>query len=159
MTTKLEAVDIDTAPTDFISSYLQYTAKTECPTFFHRWTAISCLSAWLGRQIHFHLGHFTIYPNMYIMLIGNPGTRKSSAIKIGSKLLRQAGYTTFAARKTRQEKFLLDLADQSIAKDIAAGGEGDAGYDILDENLWGGTIDSVESYVHKASSRIIYCSG
>ena len=64
------------------------------------------------------------------MLIGSPGTKKSSAIKIGAKLLKTAGYTTFAAKKTRQEKFLLDLAEQSEDLD-------GPGTDILDTNLWG----------------------
>lgn len=116
---------------DFITLYLEYTRQTECPTFFHRWTAVSCLGAYLGRRPFFHFGHFTLHPNLYCMLIGSPGTKKSSAIKIGAKLLKQAGYTTFAAKKTRQEKFLLDLAEQS--EDPADPGGGD----ILDQNLWG----------------------
>lgn len=115
---------------DFFSLYLDYTAQTECPTFFHRWTAITSLAAYLGRDIWFNHGHFTLYPNLYCMLIGSPGTKKSSAIKIGAKLLRQAGYTTFAARKTRQEKFLLDLAGQSDDPNNP-----DA--DILEQNIFG----------------------
>ena len=118
---------------DFVSLYLDYTRETECPTFFHRWTALTCLSAFLGRSIHFQHGHFTIHPNLYVMLIGSPGTKKSSAIKIGAKLLSQAGYTTFAAKKTRQEKFLLDLAEQAeryIGADAIEA-------DTLDDNLFG----------------------
>ena len=144
---------IETPSEDFISLYLAYTSKTECPTFFHRWTAITSLSAYLGRQIHFNHGHFTLYPNLYTMLIGSPGTKKSSAIKIGAKLLKQAGYSTFAAKKTRQEKFLLDLAEQSQRKDIAAGGtalDGE-GLDILDQNLFGGELDmdEADNYTNK----------
>lgn len=136
-------------PLDFISLYLQYTSKTECPTFFHRWTAVTSLSAYLGRQIHFKHGHFTIYPNQYTMLIGSPGTKKSSAIKIGAKLLKQAGYKTFAAKKTRQEKYLLDLAEQSTRLDVARGNVDD-GFDILDQNLFGESDeDDAESYVGK----------
>ena len=115
---------------DFFSLYLSYTSQTECPTFFHRWTAITSLAAYLGRDIWFNHGHFTLYPNLYCMLIGSPGTKKSSAIKIGAKLLKQAGYTTFAARKTRQEKFLQDLAEQS--EDTSG-----MGLDILDQNIFG----------------------
>jgi hypothetical protein len=43
------------------------------------------------------------------MLIGHPGARKSTAIKLAKKLFSQAGYDTFAAEKTSKEKFLLDL--------------------------------------------------
>jgi hypothetical protein len=119
---------------NFIDEYLLYTAETECPTFFHRWTAVTCLAAHLGRDIHFQHGHFTIHPNIYTMLIGSPGTKKSSAIKIGAKLLAQAGYVNFAAKKTRQEKFLLDLAEQAdryLGDDDASGG------DMLDDILFG----------------------
>lgn len=138
----------ESKPKDFITLYLDYTAKTECPTFFHRWTAVTSLSAYLGRELYFRHGHFTLYPNIYSMLIGSPGTKKSSAIKIGTKLFKQAGYNTFAAKKTRQEKFLLDLAEQAERKDLAASGEL-AGFDILEENLFGEPIDEAESYSNK----------
>jgi len=130
---------------DFIATYLQYTSKTECPTFFHRWTAVTSLSAYLGRSIHFKHGHFTIYPNLYTMLIGSPGTKKSSSIKIGVKLIKLAGYNTFAAKKTRQEKFLLDLAEQSERADPELNGS-----DILDENLFGESSEAdADSYINK----------
>ena len=138
---------------DFISLYLSYTNQTECPTFFHRWCAITSLSAFLGRQVFFNHGHFTLYPNLYTMLIGSPGTKKSSAIKIGAKLLKQAGYNTFAAKKTRQEKFLLDLAEQSERKEASLNGGIDSlsagGQDILDANLWGDDLEDADSYIHK----------
>ena len=127
---------------DFFSLYLQYTEKTECPTFFHRWTAITCLSAYIGRSIHFQHGHFTLHSNFYTMLLGSPGTKKSSAIKIGTKVLKAAGYNTFAAKKTRQEKFLLDLAEQSESYGLD-GVEISAEDRLLDENLWG-AVDEEE---------------
>jgi hypothetical protein len=43
------------------------------------------------------------------MLVGNPGTRKSSAIKGVKKLIARSGYEHFSAEKTTKEKFLLDL--------------------------------------------------
>jgi hypothetical protein len=43
------------------------------------------------------------------MLIGNPGTRKSTAIKGAHRVLASAGYSHFAAERTTKEKFLLDL--------------------------------------------------
>lgn len=137
---------------DFIQTYLTYTSKTECPTFYNRWCAITCLSAWLGRSIHYKFGHSNLYPTLYTMLVGSPGTKKSTAIKIGAKLLKQAGYNTFAAKKTRQEKFLLDMAEQSERLDSASSGD-TSGYDILDQNLWGEEAeDTADAYIHKPSS-------
>lgn len=137
---------------DFVSLYLSYTSQTECPTFFHRWTALTSLAAWIGRDIYFPFGHSKIHVNMYVMLVGLAGTKKSTSIKIGAKLLKKAGYKNFAARKTRQEKFLIDMAEQSEKAD---GGEG-IGADILDQNLWGedSDLDTASSYEHKKPAEI-----
>jgi len=110
---------------DFFSEYLSYVKETECPIFFHRWCAIAAIGAFLERRFHFQHGHFDIYPNIYVMLIGNPGTRKSTAIKIVQSLIMQAGYTDIAADKTSKEKFLLDLAGEDKAEDP------------LESSLWG----------------------
>lgn len=139
----------------FINLYLQYTSQTECPTFFHRWCAVTCLGAYLGRRIHFNHGHFTLHPNMYTMLVGSPGTKKSSAIKIGAKLLKQAGYNTFAAKKTRQEKFLTDLAEQSEAKHMAISGGLDDSYGILDQNIFGTSADEADTYSDRAPAECL----
>lgn len=128
------ATAIAPAELNFIEAYIEYTSQTECPTFFHRWTAIASLAAFLGRRIYFNHGHFTIHPNIYAMLIGSPGTKKSSAIKIGAKLLKQAGYETFAAKKTRQEKFLLDLAEPA---ERYLAGTINADEDSLDQAIFG----------------------
>jgi hypothetical protein len=111
---------------DFISRYLQYVSGTETPVFFHRWSAIAAMGAFLERRFHFQHGHFDIYPNCYVILLGNPGTRKSTAIKRMKALIKSAGYTSIAADKTTKEKFLLDLA-----------GEETNAEDPLDANLWG----------------------
>src|SRR6476469_4766102 len=98
---------------DFFKEYLEYSSENEVPTFFHRWVAVVSLGALLGRQFSFSLGHFNIMPNMYAMLIGNPGTRKSTAIKIMRQLLIKSGYSHIAADKTTKEKFLMDLANEA----------------------------------------------
>lgn len=104
---------------DFFSAYLEYSKDTEVPTFFHRWCAIVGLGAYLGRGFYIHHGHFELYSNIYCMLIGSPGTRKSTSIKLMKSLLQKAGYNTIAADKTTKEKFLLDLAgDEDASKDI-----------------------------------------
>ena len=90
----------------------KYVAGTESPLIYHRWCLISTVSALLGRNFYFPYGHFTIYPNQFCMLIGSPGARKSSAINIAKKLLRETGFDRIAEGKTTKEKFLLDLYGQ-----------------------------------------------
>jgi hypothetical protein len=97
---------------NFIESYLDFYEGTEPPTIFNRWCCIAGLGALLGRQTWIQHGHTKIYPNQYIMLVGESGTRKSTAIKTFLKpLLNDAGYKTIAASKTSKEKFLADLEE------------------------------------------------
>jgi len=91
------------------STYFRYVEHTEPPIVFHRWCLLTGLGACLGRQYYLPFGEFNVFPNMYVMLMGNPGTRKSTAIKLSRKVFSAAGYTKFAATKTTKEKFLLDL--------------------------------------------------
>src|SRR4051812_8728692 len=94
---------------DFFSTYFAYTEATEPPITYHRWCAIGTIAALLARNFYIQHGHFRIYPNLYIQLIGDPGSRKSTAIKLIKKLLLASGYDTIAADKTSKEKFLVDL--------------------------------------------------
>lgn len=68
---------------------------------------------------------------MYIMFIGEPGSRKSTAIKIAKSIITQAGYNTISADKSSKEKFMLDLAGEGDDS------EGKTVDEILDTNLWG----------------------
>lgn len=94
---------------NLFDTYFSYAEKTEPPMLFHRWSLMSCLGAYLGRQYRLPFGDFNIFPNQYVMLIGDPGTRKSTAIKLAKKVIATAGYDKFSAERTSKEKFLLDL--------------------------------------------------
>lgn len=95
-----------------MSMYFEYAgaSKSETPMVYHRWAAISMISALLERRCYISFGHDLIYPNQYILLMGNPGTRKSSAINIAIRLLASTGYNRFSSDKTSKERFLQDLA-------------------------------------------------
>ena len=97
---------------NFIESYLDFYSNTEPPTLYNRWCAIGGIAALLGRQTWIQHGHSKIYPNQYIMLVGEAGCRKSTSIKTFLKpLLSEAGYNKFSSSKTSKEKFLMDLAE------------------------------------------------
>lgn len=118
---------------DFFDYYLAYTADTEATATFHRWSAIVGIGAMLEKNCWIPFGNSSIYPNHYAMLLGESGTRKSSAIKGFTKILKQSGYKTFAATKTSKEKFLQDLAGQHHASDLG---------DDVDIELFGAADES-----------------
>jgi hypothetical protein len=75
------------------------------------------------------------------MLVGTPGTRKSTAIKLMKKLLTDSGYNKIAASKTTKEKFLMDLAGE------LSEGEVKSAEDFLDQNLFGTETSDSEMFV------------
>lgn len=113
-----------------ITSYLDYTKDTEPPAIFHRWSILTCVAAYLSRDLHIKHGHFTIYPNLYTLLIGSAGSRKSSAINIAKGLLKQTGYNHFSPTKTTKEKFFIDMAEHSS-------NESGTGEDFLEQSIFG----------------------
>lgn len=101
--------------TDFFSEYMKYSDGNEVHKVYHRWSAIVGVGALLERNVFYPFGTSSIYPNMYAMLMGVTGARKSTAITMMKQVMLKAGYTTFAAEKTSKEKFLADLAKQGVA--------------------------------------------
>lgn len=101
-----------TQSTDFVSQYMDLCNldESECPAIYHRWTCLAAMGAYLGRSIYIQFGTGPIYPNQFILLMGTPGTRKGTAISLGRKLLKGAGYTRFSADKTSKERFLMDMS-------------------------------------------------
>jgi hypothetical protein len=99
---------------DLFDEYFYLREDTEPPAVFHRWSLIGCIGAWLGRQVWLPFGSQRIFPNQYIMFIGTPGSRKSTAINMARVLIDGCGYDTYAADKTSKEKFLIDLSGQDI---------------------------------------------
>lgn len=133
--------------------YLACTRQSEPPTVYHRWSAISVVAAALGRTCWLPFGHFRIFPNLYVMLIGEVGARKSTAIKMSRSMLSAVGYETFAADKTTKEKFLLDL-EGHITDDMSELTDKQQKQRIYDavmrENLWGEegfTAEAREVYI------------
>ncbi len=74
----------------FLRTYAKLNENTEIPGIFAIWCGLAGLSCILGRRCWLDMGHYTIYPNLYLALIAESGKcRKSVAINIIERLLRQ----------------------------------------------------------------------
>lgn len=94
---------------EFFNDYFQYVGETEAPWSYHRWCILSCISAILGRNVYFPFGHSIVYPNMYVMLEGNPGTRKGTAMQPAKNLLRDIGFSKLAPDRLSAERFIIEM--------------------------------------------------
>lgn len=74
------------------------------------------------------------------MLIGNPGSRKTTAILNSKSVLSGTTYSSFAANKTTKEKFLLDLEGEIL--DLPGIAPRPRAGNIVFQNLFNGTSET-----------------
>lgn len=98
--------------TQYLNDYLAMVEDTESPRIFHIWSAILAISAALGRRCYLPFGTFNIYANHYILLVGTPGTRKTTAANMGKTILKGSTGVRFAPSDTGGQRQGLILALQ-----------------------------------------------
>lgn len=106
---------------DWIESFMKYTENTEPPDLYRRWTAISSIAAALKRKCYLQWGLMgNIYPNMYIVLVGPSGARKTTAMKNGAEFL-EAARIKFASDSVTREALIGEL-EGTLDSDISSDG-------------------------------------
>lgn len=87
---------------NWIESFVEFTKETEPPESYRRWVAIGVVAACLQRKCWF-MWHDTVYPNMYIILVGPAGkAQKSTAMRMGKEFLTNQGVKLAAEATTRE---------------------------------------------------------
>lgn len=104
----------------FPATYVQLAKTSEASEVLYLWTCLAGTATILGRNIGLPFGSGSIHPNLYLMYCGDPGTRKSSAIKDGKRLMKKAGYETWCGDKVTLQKLMCDLAGVDENGDSAA---------------------------------------
>jgi hypothetical protein len=99
----------------FISDYLTFTSNTESPADYHRWSCLSTLSVLAGRRFWFDLGPIRYYPNLYVVLVGHPGVKKSSALDRAKDIVRAVGCCPIAAAQATKEYIARAMSNDKFA--------------------------------------------
>lgn len=89
---------------EFLSAYMEYVDETESPRVFHIWSALSGIAACMGRRVYMPFSVGDIYPNMYVLLVGPPAVKKSTAINIMKRLVKDATGVRFAPDDTSGQR-------------------------------------------------------
>ncbi|HNA10322.1 MAG TPA: DUF3987 domain-containing protein [Leptospiraceae bacterium] len=75
---------------NFLQAYHIYSSGNEAPDIFHQWGAYAVLSSCCGPNIWKDMGTIgNIQPNLYIMFVGPPGIKKSTAKDIAKRLVHK----------------------------------------------------------------------
>jgi len=81
---------------NWLDSYLEYTDNSESPLSYHEWCGLSVIAGALQRKVYLKWGiGQVIYPNLYVVLVGQSGrTRKGVALGLGKDLLKEVKSVT-----------------------------------------------------------------
>ncbi len=112
--------------TDWISSFLEYTDNSEPKVIFRKWVALSVVASALQRKCYLEWEDRK-YPNMYVVLVGPPASRKGTAMAPGMRLLRDLGIP-MAAESITKEALSRDLRDSAYQEVEGIGADGEASY-------------------------------
>ena len=80
----------------YIKDFLHYTSGNECPEPYRLWSGLSLLASVLGRKVWTFHGRFQIFPSLYVVLVGDAGSGKSTAKNYAKKLFT-SNFTEYLA--------------------------------------------------------------
>jgi energy-coupling factor transporter ATP-binding protein EcfA2 len=111
----------------YLNDYVYYGSGTECPDIYLQWSGLSLLGAVLGRKTWtMHGGYFRIHPKLYVCLVGDAGSGKSTAKNQAKQFLRviDPNYLISASFQSHQDiidKMATDAAAVKTWKDATNG--------------------------------------
>jgi hypothetical protein len=74
----------------FLQDFMLRNAGNECPRPYVLWAGYGLLSATMGRRIFLDLGDIYVDPSIYILIVGETGSKKTAALDIGLDILTRA---------------------------------------------------------------------
>lgn len=110
-------MSLDIFETEYLNDYLRMVEETESPRVFHIWSSLWAISAALGRRCWLPFGTFDLFPNQYVLIVGSPASRKSTALSMARKLLRDSTGVRFAPADTGGQRQGLVLAMQGTEEE------------------------------------------
>lgn len=108
---------------NWIDSYVELMKNTESAKAFDIWTAYSVVASALRRKVSLQLGRLVYYPNLFVVLVAEPGiARKTEAIKHGVEFLQTIPDVIMSADSATKEA-LTDDIEQAGSDSVLGTGE------------------------------------
>ena len=96
-------------------SYMELHKNTEPAKQFDAWVGYSVIAAALRRKAYLKLGRLVYYPNLYVVLVADPGiARKTQAIKYGVKFLDTIPEIVTCADSSTKEAMTDDIENSAL---------------------------------------------
>src|SRR3990167_5225044 len=97
---------------NWLKAWMEFTRDTESPDAYHFWVGATLISSMTKRQVYVDMNFFRIYPNLYTILVGPSGARKSAAADLGMATAEAVGIKKFSDKITGAA-LIRDLSEAS----------------------------------------------
>lgn len=95
----------------FVDDFVDYNRDfTGCPDIFLQWSALLALSAVAGYKHVHRRGNWDVRPNLWVLLLGNSSSYKSTGLASMRRLLHEAVPGTLASQEYSHEALIEDIA-------------------------------------------------
>ncbi len=93
----------------FLKNYRTFCSGNEAHPTYHMFAGLSVLSAVTQRRIWIDQGYFKVFPNLYTVLVGPAGGRKTTAMDIAAGMVEKLGTIPFTTDCVTKEKLIMDI--------------------------------------------------
>src|SRR6266576_809623 len=73
----------------WIDGFLEFTSKKQSSERYRRWAAISTIAAAIERKVWVKTASGNLYPHLFVILVGLPGSGKTVAMNAGVSLFKE----------------------------------------------------------------------
>lgn len=95
----------------FVDDFISYNRDfTGCPDLFLKWSALLALSAIAGYKHVHRRGNWDVRPNLWILILGNSSSYKSTGLSSARRLLHEVGSDILASQEYSHEALVEDIA-------------------------------------------------
>lgn len=95
----------------FLKNYMDFTAGSEVSDNYHFWSGIFALSALVNRRVWLSMGQYNLYPNLYVILLGPPGSGKDLAMDTARLIVEDVGNVKFSGDAQTKESLVRYMRD------------------------------------------------
>ena len=104
----------------WLDSFVELTKTRHSPENFRLWSAASAVASGLQRKVHCRIMGRELYPNLFILLVADPGVGKSNAIFSARDIITRDKRIKMAPQRITKEAFYMVL-EESAANLIIPG--------------------------------------
>lgn len=96
---------------DILKAFLEYCYQLESPVCYLRWAGLATIAGVAQRKIYAETTAYMAYPNLYVVLTGPAGSKKSTAIHMGRRLLEKVPNINLSSDAPSVAGLMLEFKD------------------------------------------------